>query len=196
MTPPALARALVEHFPLSGRCLDPCRGSGAFFDAMKARAKRQKKLGVPDEDRIASVDWCELGEGRDFLADNPGNRGEFSWIVTNPPWSQIAAFMERAFTMADNVVFLATINHAFTSMRRRLAAQSGFSLVGIVEFDWPKKWAKSGFQLGAMHYAKRRKVEAWETVVELCHIRPLDWKDDGQGGRLALPADAGLDLGA
>ena len=51
MTPEYLAKEIIEHFNPTGRILDPCRGEGAFYD------------NYPEGDH----DWCELGEGRDFL---------------------------------------------------------------------------------------------------------------------------------
>ena len=48
-TPPELAREIVAHFMPSGKVLEPCRGAGAFADAM------------------AGCYWCEVTEGRDFL---------------------------------------------------------------------------------------------------------------------------------
>ena len=32
MTPVYLAKEIIEHFNPTGRILDPCRGTGAFYD--------------------------------------------------------------------------------------------------------------------------------------------------------------------
>src|SRR5437016_5113358 len=71
-TPPELARAIVEHFRPSGKILEPCRGDGAFTDAMPG------------------CDWCELKLGIDFLTFT--SRG-YNWLVTNPPWSLLRQFL-------------------------------------------------------------------------------------------------------
>lgn len=90
-TPVPLARALVAALQPAGRILEPCAGEGAFLSALPPGAE-----------------WCEIKRGRDFYAwHDPVN-----WIVTNPPWSQIRRFLQHAFTVADNVALLMTVNHA------------------------------------------------------------------------------------
>ena len=54
MTPVYLAKNIIEHFEPTGLILDPCRGEGAFYDNYNTDNK----------------DWCELGEGNDFLEYN------------------------------------------------------------------------------------------------------------------------------
>ena len=51
-TPLVLAKDIVDHFNPVGRCLDPCRGEGAFYDLLPT----------------ASSEWCEIEQGRDFYA--------------------------------------------------------------------------------------------------------------------------------
>jgi len=81
-----LARRLIAHFRPIGRILDPCRGNGAFYDNFPEPCY-----------------WCEIRDGRDFLACNE----PFDWIMTNPPWSTklYRAISRHAFEIADNVVF-------------------------------------------------------------------------------------------
>jgi hypothetical protein len=38
------------------------------------------------------VDWCEIGEGGDFLRYNQ----KVDWIISNPPWSKILVFIKHA----------------------------------------------------------------------------------------------------
>lgn len=87
-TPLWLAEELVRYFRPGGRVLEPCRGSGNIFRCLPVGAE-----------------WCEIKEGRDFLQ---WQGGHFDWVFTNPPWSQIRAFLQRSMSMADNVVFLMT----------------------------------------------------------------------------------------
>ena len=60
-----LAEMVVRHFAPVGRCLDPCRGDGAFHRLL------------PD-----GAQWCEIAEGRDFFS-----WGEpVDWVIGNPPY--------------------------------------------------------------------------------------------------------------
>lgn len=178
-TPPALARALVRHFNPRGRMLEPCCGDGNFLRALRAfagravspdsagspprrvrqtspyksRARRALVPGLlslsPDlqSPRASRVDWCEIKRGRDFFAWTT----RVDWIVTNPPWSQIRAFLQHAMRTADHVVFLLTINHVWTKARIRDIHTAGFGLREIVLVDMPSSFPQSGFQLGAVH---------------------------------------------
>lgn len=76
----------MQLLPLSGRVLDPSRGQGAFYNL------------IPDG---CEKLWCELDDDRDFFAFNE----HVDWIVTNPPWSKLKAFMEHAMSISDNVCF-------------------------------------------------------------------------------------------
>jgi hypothetical protein len=133
-TPAWLARAIVDHFKPTGRVLEPCRASGRFFDLFPPGS-----------------DWCEIKQGRDFLASNLSG---FDWIVTNPPWSQIRPFLRKSMEVADNVVFLMTVNHAWTRARLRDAEEAGFGLKTILLSPMPPEFPQSGFQLGAVHYSR------------------------------------------
>lgn len=137
-TPPALARRLVGHFAPTGRILEPCRGRGNFL-----------KL-------LPGADWCEIKRGRDFLAVDPAAvpGGRYDWIITNPPWSQIRAFLQQSMRLADNIVFLMTVNHVWTKARLRDIRAAGFGLKEIVLVDMPRTFPQSGFQLGAIHIAR------------------------------------------
>lgn len=132
-TPIELARRLVNHFQPSGRVLEPCRGEGNIFRFLPADS-----------------DWCEITEGRDFLAWNK----KVDWIITNPPWSQIRPFLAHAMAVSDNVVFLLTINHVWTKARIRDIQSSGFGIKEIALVEMPPSFPQSGFQLGAVHVAR------------------------------------------
>ncbi len=132
-TPPALAERIVNHFKPTGKALDPCRGKGAF------------------QNLIPNCDWCEIDEGIDFL----GEQGHWDWIVTNPPWSQFRSFLVKSMQVADNVVFLVTLNHFFTKARLRDMRSHGFGFVEALLVDTPPSpWPQSGFQLAAVHIQK------------------------------------------
>ena len=134
MTPWGLASGIVDHFRPAGALLDPCMGGGAFYDALKQWSE--------------DVSWCEISDGRDFFDwDTP-----VDWIITNPPWSQIRPFLHHGMQLASNVVFLMTVNHAWTKARIRDMKDMGFGIREILLVDSPKEFPASGFQLGAVHY--------------------------------------------
>lgn len=127
-TPDDLARDIVAHFRPSGRMLEPCKGAGAFVRAMPG------------------CDWFEVSEGTDFLKAT----GHWDWIVTNPPWRDVAEFLEKSMQCADNIVFLCWASAWWTNHRQRLLKKHGF---GIAEIRWvptpPPPWPQSGFLLTA-----------------------------------------------
>jgi len=137
MTPSELAREIVAYFDPSGRCLDPCRGKGAFYDALR---------GWPG----CEVDWYELAEGRDFLQG--AFRIDYDWLITNPPWSKLRLFLLKAMGVAENVVFLSTITHFVTRARLRDVHAAGFGFKTILLVPQPPApWPGAGFQLAAVH---------------------------------------------
>lgn len=210
-TPPALARALVRHFNPRGRMLEPCCGDGNFLRALRAfscraaspdptgappprvrqtsldKSRAQRVLvpgplslvpGLPSP-RASRVDWCEIKRGRDFFAWTT----RVDWIITNPPWSQIRAFLQHGMRTADHVVFLLTINHVWTKARIRDIRTAGFGLREIVLVDMPPSFPQSGFQLGAVHVQR-----GWAGPITL-----TDWTADAStqadthGGRRDAP---------
>lgn len=133
MTPPDVARDVVAHFAPQGRILDPCRGGGAFADAMPG------------------CEWCEIREGRDFFAWTE----QVDWIVSNPPYSIFSRFMRHAMSVATNIVWLIPINKAWNSNRMiRETIEWG----GIVETFLVGGGAELGFPVnfavGAVHYRR------------------------------------------
>jgi hypothetical protein len=189
-TPPALARRLVEHFRPHGRILEPCAGDGNFLRALRARASRvpapitnnlypitarASRASAPITNnshpitarvaRVPSVHWCEIKRGRDFFAW----REPVDWIVTNPPWSEIRAFLQHAMSLADEIVMLFTVNHLWTRARMRDIASAGFGVREIVLLDMPRSFPPSGFQLGAVHLSR-----GWAGAVTLA-----DWTSPG-----------------
>jgi hypothetical protein len=127
---------ICRLLPLSGRVLDPCRGQGAFYNLFPSHCEKL---------------WCELDEGVDFF-----DFGEpVDWIVSNPPWSKIKDFMDHAMTIANNVIFLITTNHAYTKARVKVAQKHGFRVRGMLHMPTPPKpWPQSGFQLSAIWWQR------------------------------------------
>ena len=147
-TPLELAKRIVDQFKPSGRMLEPCRGMGNFLRYMPG------------------ADWCEITEGRDFF-----NWSEkVDWIITNPPWSQIRAFLQHGMSVADNIVFLMTVNHVWTKARIRDIHNAGFGIKEICLCEMPETFPHSGFQLGAINI---RKGWSGEIALSDISIQPL-----------------------
>ena len=155
-TPPELAEQVAFHFlwPIMAQRIDilePCQGDGNFVNAIRRRLCACWRLAAFD-----------IKDGVDFLEGHPDSflrdtLYAWDWIITNPPWSKIRPFLDRSMAIADNVVFLMTVNHAFTKARIRGVAAAGFGLKEILLLDTPKKetgWPQMGFQLGAVHWQR------------------------------------------
>jgi hypothetical protein len=142
-TPPVLCRRLICHFDPQGKVMEPCRGAGNFYNDLVQWSS------------VTEVTYCEIKEGRDFF-DYAGPRVD--WIITNPPFSKARKFALRAFEVADNVVFLITLNHALgLKARWRDVTEQGFGVRQFVLLDTPAKetgWPPAGFQLGAVHWQR------------------------------------------
>ena len=142
-TPKSLAKKIIDHFAPSGIVLDPSAGEGAFTEMLALYS--DEKPG-----RISKIDWCEITKGRDFF----GYSKKVNWIITNPPWSKLRDFMLHGYDVADNVVYLMTINHVFTKARLRNMVEHGFGIKEIFCFDTPPNFPGSGFQCGAVHFQR------------------------------------------
>ena len=124
-----LRLALSAALQPSGTILEPCSGDGHIVRALRP-------FGV--------VAWCEITRGRDFFAWTE----HVDWCVGNPPWSRYRAFLAHALGVADHVAFVSTLNHLWTTSRRELVRRACFGLEKIIEFDAPREWPSTGFQLG------------------------------------------------
>lgn len=140
MTPPCIAKVITDLLPLSGRVLEPGRGTGAFYNAFPDSCEKL---------------WCEIDEGRDFFQFND----EVDWVVTNPPFSIFFDFLKHSVSIAENIVFYCTINHAIAlRARNRFMREHGFGVVSVVTTNtppWP--WPQSGFQVGMVHWQRAYK---------------------------------------
>ena len=138
-TPYVLACQIVDHYGTSGRQLDPCRGAGAFYTAMKERNQGE-------------VAWCEVTEGVNFFQVYSGDEILFDWVCSNPPWSQFRRFLQHSMEIANHVVFLGTLTHFITRARLRDIKDHGFGMREAFLVDQPPApWPSSGFQLAAVH---------------------------------------------
>jgi len=137
-TPEWLAKRICERYPLSGIVLEPCKGKGSFLKYMPEGSE-----------------WCEILEGKDFY-DYCKN---VNWIVTNPPYSQFDKFLEKCFSISDNVVLLVPCSKIFTSIGK---LRTIFNYGGFVEFGIlpsGKAGFPFGFPSGVFYFKKGYKGE-------------------------------------
>ena len=88
------------------------------------------------------------------------------WVITNPPWSQIKEFLSHSLDLADNVVFLFTINHLFTKARLRIIYNKGFGIKEICLINAPKELNASGFACGCVYLKK-----GWDGNIKLSQLK-------------------------
>jgi len=147
-TPEVMAKQIISFFSPTGKILEPCRGEGNFFNNLPH-----------------GTDWCEISENKDFMDyHDPVN-----WIITNPPWSKITDFLDHSMEVADNIVFLVTVNHIWTAKRQRIMREKGYGIRHILLLKWPPKssgFPRSGFQLGAIHIQK-----GWKGKISVKEIK-------------------------
>lgn len=139
-TDPKFARRIVEYFRPSGFCLDPCKGLGAFYDALPS-----------------PKDWCEIEQGRDFLNYQPIHN--VAWIITNLPWSadEYRPLARRCFELADNVVLLVRLHNGLgTTARHNDYTEFGHRIKEIIICPWDAAgFPVEGFALAIIHWQKR-----------------------------------------
>lgn len=141
-TPEWLARMIVEHFKPTGKCMDPCRGDGAFWSLL------------PD-----GSEWCEIAEERDFFAF----AGHADYVIGNPPYSCLLGWIRHSFKVAENVVYLMPLHRVFASYEFMAEIDS---YGGIREILIVGTGADAGFPfghcLGVVHYKRGyRGPTAW-----------------------------------
>lgn len=91
-TPDFVSNYIVKYINPTGKCLDPCKGDGAFLKYLPFGS-----------------DYCEINEGKDFFDYNQ----KVDYIIGNPPYSIFEGFLRKAFEIADNVSFLIPTNKVF-----------------------------------------------------------------------------------
>lgn len=91
-TPEYVSKGIIDFLKPAGKCLDPCKGDGAFLKYLPEGS-----------------DYCELQEGTDFLhCEN-----NYEWIIGNPPYSIFEDFLRHAFSISNNVSYLVPTNKVF-----------------------------------------------------------------------------------
>ncbi len=99
------------------------------------------------------TDWCEIEKGRNFFEF----RKKVDWIVTNPPFSKLTAFLIHSMKYADNIVFLINTPALFTTKRIREIRYNGFGIKEILFVKHPETFVQTGRQPGAVHLVRGYK---------------------------------------
>jgi len=134
-TPDKVAKQIIDWIKPSGKCLDPCRGNGAFF--------RYLPIGS---------DWCEIRENKDFF----DYRNKIDWVIGNPPYSIFEDWLRHSFKIADNVVYIVPTNKIFQrqiimNMINEFGGIKALLVYGsgnLVGFPF-------GFSVGTFHFQRR-----------------------------------------
>jgi hypothetical protein len=154
MTPTDIAHKIVDHFKPSGVVLEPAAapGDGGFIS------------------HPAFTDWCEVRQGKDFFDWT----GHADWIITNPPYSIVAQFLEHAFRHSNNVVFGPVKIDALGTGRKRfrMPIELGFYVREIILLPkLPPPMPQTGFQYFVIHWSKEEGDTKW-----------TNWTDYKKGG--------------
>ena len=137
MTREDVAIKIIEHFNPTGITLEPCRGSGSFYNNINGEK-----------------DWCEIDKNKDFFDYNK----KANWIITNPPYSIYDKFLLKAFEVADNVVFLVPLAKAFKSQKIDKEIEKYGGLKEIVMLGGGGKIGfPFGFPCGCLYYKRGYK---------------------------------------
>lgn len=118
-TPDIVAKSIIDSLQPKGKCLDPCKGDGAFLKFMPAGS-----------------DYCELREGKDFFNYN----GFVDWVIGNPPYSIFEEFLTKSFEISENVSFLVPTNKVF---QRQLIMEKINKWGGGKKHYHLREWAKN-----------------------------------------------------
>lgn len=124
-TPPAFARQCVDlvlpWFPVRPDCaiLEPSAGGGSFLGPLRRAFPRASIRAMDLEPGIDVVlpGQVEAIQRGDFLTHQFATR--YDLIVGNPPFHHAQEFVEKALTLAQNVVFLLRLGYLASKRRYR-----------------------------------------------------------------------------
>lgn len=124
-TPPSAVKALYQQLVLrtGDTFFEPCRGdledeNGNPLETIWTLAP------FAEEDK----EWCEIRQGREFLARDFGDQ-RFDVIITNPPFSLSCEFLEKCQSLLKpdgTLIFLQRINWLGSKKRVPWWAKVGF----------------------------------------------------------------------
>ena len=131
-TPSELALDMVTFFRPTGVCLDPCMGDGVFYNLLPV-----------------GREWCEIERGRDFYSWHK----QVDWIISNPPYSNLLAWIRHSFKVSRDIVYLIPYHRGFASAK---FVDDLREWGGVVHTRWYGTGSEWGFPFGhamaAVHY--------------------------------------------
>lgn len=131
-TPAELARDMVAWFQPEEVILDPCMGDGVFYNLLPEGAQ-----------------WCEIEKGRDFYAWTD----KVNWIIGNPPYSNLLAWIRHSFTVADDIVYLMPLHRVFASAEFMRDLYKWGGIFSVRLYGTGTQWGfPFGHALAAVHY--------------------------------------------
>lgn len=134
MTNEITAKKIINYFNPQGFILEPCKGTGNFYNNMNN-----------------PKDYCEISEGIDFLQYNK----KVDWIITNPPFSIFDIFLLKAFDVANNIVFFCPLNKVFKSKKIDKAIQNYGGIAEVINMGTGGQHGfPFGFPVGCIYYKK------------------------------------------
>lgn len=136
-TPSWLAKACIQWAGIRGRCYEPCRGDGGFYNLL------------PE-----GTEWAEIDLGRDLFKHDPG---PVELVITNPPYSIMGDFLVHMMTVVkpDRMVLLAPYTNLVTKKRLRDTFQAGYTFGRVAPLrSIPKNWPATGFQHVLQEYVR------------------------------------------
>lgn len=110
-SPPWAVEALLPYIPPSARCWEPTAGGGAISTVLRGAGYT-----VVESDKF--VKPCHPCAEVDFLTEETPE--EYDWIIFNPPFSQLAEFLERACNLKHAFAMLCPIYTLETPARQAL----------------------------------------------------------------------------
>lgn len=138
-TPDNISMKIINWLNPIGRCLDPCKGDGAFLKYMPSGS-----------------DYCEIKEGKDFLKYNQ----KVDWIIGNPPYSIFEDFLRKGFEISDNVSYLIPTNKIFQRQVIMNMINNCGGIKSIIVFGSGQLIGfPFGFSVGNFHFKKGYKGE-------------------------------------
>jgi len=136
-TPDFVAKHIVKYLKPSGKCLDPCKGDGAFYQYLPPGS-----------------DYCEIRDGKDFMSYT----GNIDWVIGNPPYSIFENFLRQAFYISQNVSYLVPTNKIFQrQIIMRLINEYGGIKSMIIYGSGSIIGFPFGFSVGNFHFQKDYK---------------------------------------
>lgn len=143
-TPDYVAKNIIDELSPAGKCLDPCKGDGAFLKYLPFGS-----------------DYCEIRERKDFFNYNK----KVDWVIGNPPYSIFEDFLKKAFEISENVSYLVPTNKVFQrqlimNLINKYGGIKNIIIYGggqIIDFPF-------GFSVGNFHFKKGYKGETKITM--------------------------------